>query len=90
MTSIMKDMNMNGITMENSTIKEINSLAYKYLEGLTTGDLGKYESIDTKVVISIVESIIVNAESNYAYHKKIEDIKRKSAVSVIINQLNNL
>jgi hypothetical protein len=86
----MKDMNTNGTTMENSTIKEINVLAYKYLEGLTTGDLGKYESINTKVVISIVESIIVNAESNYAYHEKIEDIKRKSAVSVIINQLNNL
>ena len=86
----MKDMNMNGTTMENSTIKEINILAYKYLEGLTIGDLGKYESIDTKVVISIVESIIVNAESNYVYHEKIEGIKRKSAVSVIINQLNNL
>jgi len=86
----MKDMNTNGTTMENSKIKEINLLAYKYLEGLTTGDLGKYKSLDTKVVISIVESIIVNAESNYEYHEKIENIKRQSAVSNIINQLNNL
>lgn len=86
----MKDMNTNGTTMENSKIKEINILAYRYLEGLTTGDLGKYESLDTKVVISIVESIIVNAESNYEYHEKIENIKRQSAVSNIINQLNNL
>ena len=67
----MKDMNTNGTTMENSKIKEINILAYRYLEGLTTGDLGKYESIDTKVVISIVESIIINAESNYEYLEKI-------------------
>lgn len=81
---------MNGTTMENSKIKEINILAYRYLEGLTTGDLGKYESLNTKVVISIVESIIVNAESNYEYHEKIESIKRQSAVSNIINQLNNL
>ena len=81
---------MNGTTMENSKIKEINVLAYKYLEGLTTGDLGKYDSLDTKVVISIVESIIVNAESNYEYYEKIENIKRQSAVSNIINQLNNL
>ena len=36
----MKDMNMNGTTMENSKIKEINLLAYRYLEGLMTGDLG--------------------------------------------------
>ena len=86
----MKDMNTNGTTMENSKIKEINILAYRYLEGLTTGDLGKYESLDTKVVISIVESIIVNADSNYEYHEKIENIKRQSAVSNIINQLNNL
>lgn len=84
-------MNMNFTTiMGNKDIKEINRMAYKYLESFESGDLGRHETIYKKVIIDILKSIIEDAESNYNYVLRLENIKKEITINTIKNQLNNL